>query len=224
MLFNLRKKFNVLAAAVMLASAAANAGLVEGDRYLAAGQFDLAYKELKPLASKGNATAQFYLGTMYLAGQGVEQDVHAGMKLLEASAKQSDTGAQLRLARIYYDGKIQAQNFEKAYSFARSAANQGLGEASMLLGVLYYKGAGVAQDSVIALALCRDASEKLLAAVGRGQAVEAALSDSRKAVGAIEARLTAEQKNEASKILVAWRTKHLLAGDGALGSLNNSGQ
>ncbi|WP_367399737.1 hypothetical protein [Pseudomonas marginalis] len=94
----------------------------------------------------------------------------------------------------------------------------------MLLGVLYYKGAGVPQDSVIALALCRDASEKLLAAVGRGQAVDAALTDSRKAVGAIEGRLTAEQKNEASKILVVWRSKHLLPGDESLGSHNNSGQ
>ncbi|MGE7965165.1 tetratricopeptide repeat protein [Pseudomonas sp. NPDC089918] len=222
---NFQMKVKILAAAVLLAaSVEANAGLVEGDRYLAKGQYDLAYKELKPEADKGNAAAQFYLGTMYLEGQGVKQDVYVGVKLLEASANQGDSGAQLRLARIYYDGKVQKKSLEKSYVFARKAATQGVGEASMFLGVLYYKGAGVPQDSSVALALCRDASEKLATSVQRGEAVEAALTDSRKAVDVLEGRLTAEQKNEASKILAEWRSKHLLPGDASLSHPGKNGQ
>lgn len=38
------------------------------------GKFEKAMKQLKPLAQKGDPTAQFYVGAMYFNGEGVKKD------------------------------------------------------------------------------------------------------------------------------------------------------
>lgn len=207
-------KTYVIASVLLLATSfGAHAGFSEGSQYMVEGQYDRAFSELKPLADKGDAGAQFFVGAMYLDGLGVTQDVQSGMRLVEASAKQGDSGAQFRLGRIYYDGKLQPQDFNKAKTFARKAAEQGLGEAVMFLGVLYYKGAGVPQSFPAALALLRDASDKLNIAVAKGEALPDALSDTQRALSALEAKLSYEQKMEATKILSVWRVSNRLPGD-----------
>lgn len=207
-------KLHVLASALLLAtSVGCQAGFIEGSQYFVQRQYDRAFKELKPVADRGDPGAQFFVGAMYLEGQGVAQDVKTGMKYLEASAKQGDSGAQFRIGRIYYDGKIQPQDLSKAKIFTRKAAEQGLGEAIMFLGVIYYKGAGAPQNSPAALALFRDASDKLTIAVAKGEALPAALSDTKRLVEFLDLRLNAEQKNEARKILQSWRSNHRLPGN-----------
>lgn len=207
-------KTYVLASVLLLVSSfEAQAGLKEGNQYMAKGQYERALVELKPLADRGDAGAQFFVGAMYLDGLGVTPDVKAGMKFLEASAAQSDSGAQFRLGRIYYDGKHQPQDLDKTKTFVRKAAEQGLGEAITFLGVLYYKGAGVPQSAATALALLRDASAKLTIAVAKGEALPAALSDTQQALNALEGRLSAEQKMEATKTLNMWHLSHRLPGD-----------
>ena len=44
------------------------------------GDYATALREFPPLAEQGNASAQFYLGGMYVTGQGVPQDFKITVK------------------------------------------------------------------------------------------------------------------------------------------------
>jgi len=54
----------------------------------------------KKRAAEGSPSAQYELGLRYLAGDGVEKDEAAGMKLLEESAKQDYTLAKRKLEEL----------------------------------------------------------------------------------------------------------------------------
>ncbi len=52
------------------------------------GKYQKAFKHAKTYARYNNACAQYYLGLMYLNGQGVTANVEKGNKLIEQAAKQ----------------------------------------------------------------------------------------------------------------------------------------
>jgi len=54
----------------------------------------------KKRAAEGSPSAQYELGLRYLAGDGVEQDEAAGMKLLEQSAAQDYTLAKKKVEEL----------------------------------------------------------------------------------------------------------------------------
>src|SRR5689334_15607920 len=55
---------------------------------VAQGDYDAAFRILRPLAENGNADAQAYIGVMYANGQGAPQDSKLAMKWSRKAAAQ----------------------------------------------------------------------------------------------------------------------------------------
>ena len=64
-----------------------------------------ALKLWRPLAIKGDVSAQSILGLMYQDGQGVKRDYKEAIKWYEKAAEQGDVSAQFNLALMYDNGK-----------------------------------------------------------------------------------------------------------------------
>ena len=79
---------------------------------------------LRTKAEAGDLTAQYNLGTMYAAGQGVEQDYVEGIKWIRKAAEQGHAGAQFSLGIYFSDGLKIEPDMVKAFAWITlSAAN-----------------------------------------------------------------------------------------------------
>ena len=98
-----------------LSGQAAADSFAEAQNAYVAGNYAKAEKLFRPLAEKGNASAQDYLGWMYYIGrEGVPQNYKEAVKWSRLAAEQGDAAAQLRLAEMYQDGKGVLQNYKEA--------------------------------------------------------------------------------------------------------------
>ena len=105
-----------------------------------------ALKELTPLADKGQAEAQLYLGRMYMMGQGVLRDPDKALKWFKASADQGNADAQFFLGSIYL---LPQKDIAEGIKWLRLSAEQGNKDAQYLLGKAYIQGAeNLARDPV----------------------------------------------------------------------------
>ncbi len=104
-----------------------------------------------PLAEKGNAVAQYRMGTLYAEGRGVTQDDAAAATWFLKSAEQGNASAQYDLAVSFAEGIGVKKDAEAAATWFRRAADQQMGYAQLNLGMLYASGRGVPQDNVEAL-------------------------------------------------------------------------
>ncbi|MDH5410679.1 MAG: sel1 repeat family protein [Alphaproteobacteria bacterium] len=66
--------------------------------------YAVAMEKWRPLAEKGSAAAQIFLGFMYAGGLGVTQDNAAAVHWYGEAAERDNTLAQVRLAIMYRDG------------------------------------------------------------------------------------------------------------------------
>jgi uncharacterized protein len=123
-------------------------GDLDGISALNRGDYETAMKIFRPLAEKGNAPSQIYVGEMYEFGHGVVQDYKEAVKWYYLAAEQGKPNAQFILALKYADGKGVTQDYKQAAMWYRSAAEQGNSSAQTNLGVLYGNGKGVAQNFV----------------------------------------------------------------------------
>jgi len=149
----------VLAFAVLV-SGPGIAALQEGLDALRKGDYATAAKELRPLADRGDAEAQYRLGLMYEFGKGFPQDKAQMMVWLGKSAAQGHPAAQTELGVIYATGDGVPQDNVKAVSWFRKAASQGNPTAQYNLGLLYAKGSGVRNDDAQAISWFRKAAEQ----------------------------------------------------------------
>jgi hypothetical protein len=87
------------------------------------GEYDKAYTTMRSLADTANhAYAQYWVGMMFLQGQGVEQDyAEAGVWFRKAS-EQSIPQAQYKLGTLYMQGQGLPRDFEQAYAWFKVAA------------------------------------------------------------------------------------------------------
>ena len=132
------KRLSLFTSAMLLcAGLAAGADLASGKRAYDAKDFATAFKEFTPLAEQGNADAQFFLGKMYLAGQGVLKDVNRSIKLFTASAAQGNAEAQLFLGSYYL---LPHLDIAEGLKWLRFSAEQGNQDAQLLLGKSYIEG------------------------------------------------------------------------------------
>ena len=69
------------------------------------GDYETAYRLIKPLAEQGLPEAQFNLGLMYDKGQGVPQDYAEAVKWYRKAAEQGSAEAQYNLGKMYYTGQ-----------------------------------------------------------------------------------------------------------------------
>jgi len=107
-----------------------------------------AVKFLTQAAEKGQAVAQYRLGTLYERGQGVTADPAKAMHWYELSANQDNRKAMHNLAVAYASGPPGKRNMTEAARWFAKAAALGLSDSQFNLAVLYERGDGVPQSLV----------------------------------------------------------------------------
>lgn len=105
------------------------------------GDYAAAYRGFRPIAERGDARAQYYLGQLYRSGLGVPQDFAAAARWYGHAAEQGDDMAQSNLGFRYQTGEGVPQSYEEAMRWYRRAAAQGNAIARNNIGDLY-KSAG----------------------------------------------------------------------------------
>jgi TonB family protein len=68
-------------------------------------KYDLAYKELRPIADSGNAKAQYLIGQLYHHGNGVEKNEKEAVAWYFKAARGGYDEAQFALSDMYQAGK-----------------------------------------------------------------------------------------------------------------------
>ena len=83
------------------------------------------FEETKVKAEKGDATAQWILGSDYQYGKGVKQDYAEAVKWYRKAAEQGNSYAQRNIGVMYHNGKGVKQDTTEAVKWYRKAAEQG---------------------------------------------------------------------------------------------------
>ena len=183
----------LIMAATFGAASPAIAGFAEGASAYNAQHYDVALKEITPLARAGNADAQHLLGLMYYMGRGVKRDYKAALEWHRKAALQGKADAQYVVGAMYYTGNAVPQDQKTAVQWFRLAAEHGHADAQHALGLMTrYHVAGIKQDMVIAYMLWN-----LSAASGNGNAAEQR--------AAIARLMTQEQIDEAQQLSRNWK-------------------
>jgi len=116
-------------------------------------------KLLLPLAKKGYAKAQLYIGDCYANGNGVIMDSEAAVKWYRAAADQELPEAQHRMYTCYHDGIGVERSAPNAAKFCRKAAEAGVDDAIFDMGMLYVRGDGVEENAKSAFKWFRKGAE-----------------------------------------------------------------
>ena len=115
---------------LLLSSALVQAGFYEGLVAANKGDYQTAFKEWKPLAEQGYASAQYNLGIMYDKGKGVAQNYTQAVAWYKKAAAQGFASAQYNLALMYYKGHGVPQNYKIAYILFNLAASNSDADAT----------------------------------------------------------------------------------------------
>jgi TPR repeat protein len=94
---------------VLQACASTNMGyqLSEGKRNFIGGNYKQSFHELLPLASQGNANAEYAVGYMYYYGYGVPLDAESGLFWMQKAADQHYEPAIKALDMIHNQKRLQ---------------------------------------------------------------------------------------------------------------------
>lgn len=129
--------------------------------------FATALRLWRPLAMKGDAVAQYSLGSMYRYGQVVPRDYVTVVAWYHKAAEQGHTDAQYNLGRIFDLGEVIIEgepsptaNRREAVAWYRKAAEQGHADAQNSLGNMYSFGFGVTKDYGAAASWYRKAADQ----------------------------------------------------------------
>lgn len=95
--------------------------LQRGAELEARGDYEGAFREWMPLAEKGNAVAQYYIGLMFDYGKGVREDDAVGAYWLKRSAEQGHVDALLILGDNYFKGRGVPKNWKESVRLLRLA-------------------------------------------------------------------------------------------------------
>ena len=115
---------------------------------------------IRELASKGDATAQAYLGYMYRTGTGVPQSDREAAEWYRKAAEQGNANGQVGLGWRYAKGEGVFQSDTEAVAWFRKATEQGNADGQAALGRMYSMGRGVPQSDREAVAWFRKAAEQ----------------------------------------------------------------
>lgn len=117
-----------------------------------AGTYERAIELLRPLAEKGSAEAQYYLGECYRRGEGVRSDFNQALKWYFQAAEQGHGPTLNLISNAYAFGK---GGFPKssvdAAKWFHKAAKSGYSWGQGTMGTMYLKGDGVPQNDVEAV-------------------------------------------------------------------------
>ena len=124
-------KMRVFAAmCLFILSLSARADFNNGVVALMMGDYDKALSILVPLAETADhAYAQYFVGRMHAAGQGVDKDLEAAAKWYRKAAESGVADAQFRLGNLYKAGDGVPKDMEYAYGWYTVAAHLGNAKA-----------------------------------------------------------------------------------------------
>ncbi|WP_193370039.1 SEL1-like repeat protein [Pelagibius marinus] len=97
-------------------------------------------------AERGHGPAAYETGEAYNAGLGVEKDLNAGAKWINAAAARGEPRAQYAVGAALYNGAGVEQDYARAARYLGNAASQGHAGAQYLLGECYANGRGVTKN------------------------------------------------------------------------------
>ena len=101
---------------MFLAVQSAHADRNDGTYAYLQGDYETAYNIMISLAKTSeDRIAQYYLGMMYMRGQGIEQDYKEASEWFRKAAEQSFAVAMYKLAEFYTEGKGVPKDLEFAY-------------------------------------------------------------------------------------------------------------
>ena len=110
----------------------------------------MALAQWKPLAESGNTNAQYFLGIMYLNGQGTIKNWAEAANWFQVSAEQGDVGAQYLFGEMNLKGMGLVRDYRKAGIWFQKAARQGYPDAQFRLGECHADGKGCATNFILA--------------------------------------------------------------------------
>jgi TPR repeat protein len=199
MRFGIRNLLGVLAIAAALGAPAAAGPLEDANDAYREKAYAKAAELWRPLAEKGDAEAQYSLGTLYAEGKGVEQNDATAFLWFQRAANQGVAAAQYNVGASYATGAGIGKSDVDAARWFRRAADQGMAFAQLNLGLLYAAGNGVPQDSVEAY--------KWLELAFAGLPPGGPRMDVARAMTDVSAKMTREQLIEAKQRQRAWQVK-----------------
>src|SRR5262245_3420539 len=123
------------------------------------GDFETALKELRPLIEKNDPNAQFLMGMLYDAGNGVPQDQAIAASWYRKAAQQNHLIAQSFLGIFYSSGTGVTRDFREAVRWLQAPAESGNDQAQLRPGASDEGGGdGVNKDSSSAIKWFRKAA------------------------------------------------------------------
>jgi uncharacterized protein len=179
---------------------AALAGSTEGYAAYKHGDYAVAMREFRPLAERGDASAQVAVGWLYDNALGVPHDDAEAVKWYLRAAAQGNALAQQYLGTMYGEGQGVPRDFVEAEKWFRLAAQQGNAGGQYGLGIMYRDGVVVARDPIEAY---KWFSLAIISGAGTGidqnaSAVRAELSK----------QMNSEQVRKADELAKAWKPAH----------------
>ncbi len=91
----------------------------KGNEFLEAQKYDKAFAAYEKAAENGHAGAQYNIGTFYVEGKVVPQDISKAVEWFEKAANQGLKDAQFNLASIYHQGAGVPKDEQKAEYWAK---------------------------------------------------------------------------------------------------------
>ena len=196
---NARNLLAACAIATALGAPAAAGPLEDGSAAYHEKEYAKAADLWQPLAEKGDATAQYYLGTLFAEGKGVAQNDATAFMWFQRAANQGHAAAQYNVGASYAQGTGVDKSVVDAAKWFRRAADQGLVFAQLNLGLLYAAGNGVPKDNVEAF--------KWLEVAFRGLPAGGARMDVAHAMQDVAANMTREEIDEAKGRARGWKAQ-----------------
>ena len=142
----------VLAAAATAARAEAerNPELAAAKRAYDAAEYIEAARLLRPLAERGDLTAQFLMGQLHFFGLGVERDDRQAAQFYMGPAQAGNPEAQYRMGYLHATGQGVGHDPVAAARYWTAAASKGHRGAVVALADLYHEGLYRKADETLA--------------------------------------------------------------------------
>lgn len=138
---------SALAVALCLAASPAFAGYQEGKDAYDKGNFDAAWKELEPLAKKGDGKAAFLVASMYHTGRGVPVSYKDAAEWYRKSADAGDNQGVFMMGVVYEGGIGEVRNIAEAFKWYKKSADRGFYSGMLKVANMYGKGQGTPKDN-----------------------------------------------------------------------------
>lgn len=147
-------KIALAALALSLIGAPARADVKDGVDAWSRGEYDVAVKQWRDPAIKGDADAQFNMGQAYKMGRGVKADLAIALDWYRKASAQGHLQAADSYGHLlHYQGKV-----PESLPYLQTSAERGDPRAQYLLATELFNGVHIAKDWVRAYALMTRAS------------------------------------------------------------------